>query len=55
MSNTANRVGSGPKKCAKITCNILLLVLTLVLSFKWDQLGGAVRVRVTNANMLADL
>ena len=32
MSNTANRVGSGPKKCAKIPCNILLLVFTLVLS-----------------------
>ena len=32
MSNTANRVGSGPNKCAKIPCNILLLVFTLVLS-----------------------
>src|SRR4029434_2788413 len=32
MSNTANCVGSGPKKCAKIPCNILLLVFTLVLS-----------------------
>src|SRR4029434_5411068 len=32
MSNTANRVGSGPKKIAKILSNILLLVFTLVLS-----------------------
>ena len=55
MSNTANRVGSGHQKCAKIPCNILLLVFTLVLSFKWDQLGHAVCARVTNANMLADL
>src|SRR4029434_147668 len=31
MSNTANRVSSGAKKCAKIP-NILLLVFTLVLS-----------------------
>src|SRR4029434_5807558 len=32
MSNTANPVGSGPKKYAKIPCNILLLVFTFVLS-----------------------
>ena len=32
MSNTANRVGSGPISLAKIPCNILLLVFTLVLS-----------------------
>src|SRR4029434_7449660 len=32
MSNTANRVGSGQIYLAKIPCNILLLVFTLVLS-----------------------
>src|SRR4029434_9211688 len=32
MSNTANRVSSAPKNVAKIPCNILLLVFTLVLS-----------------------
>src|SRR4029434_9771072 len=32
MCNTANRVGSGQIYLAKIPCNILLLVFTLVLS-----------------------
>ena len=30
-------------------------ITKIVLSFKWDNLGCAVRARVTNANMLADL
>ena len=32
MSKTAKHVSSAPQKCAKIPCNILLLVFTLVLS-----------------------
>ena len=48
-------MGSGPPEKANIPCNILLLVSTFVLSFKWDQIGRAVCARVTNANMLADL